>query len=238
MALQDLRQDYDANPLNPDDLAPCPFDQFQSWFIDAQRAAVVEPNAFTLATVDAQGQPQARTLLLKGIDPPPPPDQDAGDPVGDDADEPVAPPPPRGLVFFTNYASDKGRALEDNPRCAMNFWWGRLARCVRVAGRAEKISPQQTADYFQTRPRGSQLGAWCSDQSSVIPDRQTLTTRYAELEERYPDDTPIPVPPTWGGYRVVPLEFEFWQGQPSRLHDRLRYRPADAAGWVIDRLSP
>jgi pyridoxamine 5'-phosphate oxidase len=219
MSLQDLRQEYDPNPVQPGDLDACPFVQFEHWFVDAQRAAIVEPNAFTLATVDAEGQPHARTLLLKGLD--------------------AADRRPRGLVFYTNYGSDKGQQLADEPRCSMNFWWGRRARCVRVTGRAERVDRQETEAYFATRPRGSQLGAWCSEQSQVIESRRVLTQRYGELDAQYPEAAPIPVPAFWGGYRVVPESFEFWQGQPSRLHDRLRYRPADGGeGWVIERLSP
>ncbi|MEM8737842.1 MAG: pyridoxamine 5'-phosphate oxidase [Planctomycetota bacterium] len=232
MALQDLRQNYTPEPIDPGDLAADPFDQFLAWFHDAQHADILEPNAFTLATVSPEGQPHGRTLLLKGVDPAP---KTAG----------------RGLVFFTNYGSAKGRDLAENPRASMNFYWDRLARCVRIPGRVSKVSAQETADYFKTRPRASQLGAWCSHQSSVISGREDLVSTFVELTEKYSDDTPIPVPPAWGGYRLIPEAFEFWQGQPSRLHDRLRYLPAsatpgrardaasgDETDWTIDRLSP
>ncbi|MEM9883574.1 MAG: pyridoxamine 5'-phosphate oxidase [Planctomycetota bacterium] len=219
MAIQDLRQNYTPEPIDPEDLAADPFDQFLTWFDAAKEAGILEPNAFTLATADAEGLPNARTLLLKGVD---------------DEDE-----APRGLVFYTNYASTKGDELAANPRACMNFYWDKLSRCVRIPGAVEKIDPDETAAYFRTRPRESQLGAWCSHQSSVIDGREELMLKFFQLTEEYPDDTPIPVPPTWGGYRLTPASFEFWQGQPSRLHDRLRYiQAADHNSWTIDRLSP
>lgn len=222
MAIQDLRQHYTPDPIDPEDLAPDPFDQFQQWFGDAKAAGVLEPNAFTLATAAADGTPDARVVLLKGID-------EAG------AEN-------RGLLFYTNYSSAKGKQLAENPRCVMGFYWDTHSRCVRIAGDVAKVSPAETEAYFHSRPRESQLGAWCSNQSSVIDGREELMLKFFGLTEEYPGDTPIPVPPTWGGYRVVPRSFEFWQGQPSRLHDRLRYTPAPASGsggaWTIDRLSP
>ena len=223
MALQDLRQSYDVPPLNPADLAGDPFAQFAAWFAAAQEAGIREPNAMTLATADATGAPSARTVLLKGID--------------DDAH------PDRGLVFYTNYGSAKASDLNDNPRAALNFHWdetnhgGQTVRTVRVAGTVQKVSAQETADYFQSRPRGSQLGAWCSHQSDVIASRSVLESRQRELEAQYPGDSPIPVPPFWGGYRVTPTRFEFWQGQTSRLHDRFRY-VVDGDAWRVERLSP
>lgn len=217
MAIQDLRQNYTPEPIDPEDLTADPFDQFQRWFDDAKTAGVLEPNAFTLATASADGVPDARVVLLKEID-------------ATGADE-------RGFVFYTNYASAKGHQLAENPRCVMGFYWDTHSRCVRIAGDVMKVSAEETAAYFHSRPRESQLGAWCSNQSTTIAGREELMLKFFGLTEEYPGDTPIPVPPTWGGYRVVPTNFEFWQGQPSRLHDRLRYLPA-ADGWVIDRLSP
>lgn len=218
MAIQDLRQHYTPEPIDPEDLRGNPFDQFLAWFEDAKQIGILEPNAFTLATASADGVPNARTLLLKGVDDP------------DTAD--------RGLVFYTNYNSTKGDELAANPRACMNFYWDTLARCIRIPGTVTKVSAEETAAYFKTRPRESQLGAWTSHQSSVIDGREDLMLKFFQLTEEYPDDTPIPVPPTWGGYRVVPTSFEFWQGQPSRLHDRLRYSPQSDGTWNIDRLSP
>lgn len=218
MAIRDLRQNYTPEPIDPGDLAADPFDQFQQWFDDANAAGVLEPNAFTLATASADGTPDARVVLLKGID-------DAN------AD-------PRGLVFYTNYTSAKGQQLAENPKCVMGFYWDTHARCVRIAGDVTKVSDEETQAYFHSRPRGSQLGAWCSNQSTAIDSRDTLTQKYNELDAQYPQGKVIPVPPTWGGYRVVPSSFEFWQGQPSRLHDRLRYFSEEGLSWKIQRLSP
>lgn len=249
MAIQDLRQNYTPEPLDPEDLLSNPFDQFLAWFEDAKQIGILEPNAFTLATASADGMPNARTVLLKGVDDRAKthvPERDAkilsraGGAEG------------RGFVFYTNYNSTKGDELADNPRACMNFYWDTLARCVRIPGKVAPISPEETAAYFHTRPRGSQLGAWASHQSSVIAGRDTLTQTFAQLAKQYPGDTLIPVPPTWGGYRIVPTAFEFWQGQPSRLHDRFRYTPApkkdsesdlkskkaNENAWSIDRLSP
>ena len=221
MPLQDLRQSYDVPPLNPADLAADPFDQFKTWFDAARDAGVAEANAMTLATVSADGTPAARTVLLKGLDA-----------AGRDAAD-------RGFVFYSNYESAKARDLAAHPRAALNFYWDRgPTRTVRVVGRVAKTSVEETRAYFDTRPRGSRIGAWCSHQSAVIPDRDVLEQRQRELEAQYPDPTPIPVPPFWGGYRVVPDTFEFWQGQPSRLHDRFRYRRGESGGWRVDRLSP
>ena len=217
MAIQDLRQNYTPEPIDPEDLLGNPFDQFLAWFEDAKAAGILEPNAFALATAAADGTPNARTLLLKGVD-----ETESKD---------------RGLVFYTNYNSIKGAELAANPRACMNIYWDTLARCVRIPGTVTKVSAEETAGYFKSRPRESQLGAWTSHQSSVIDGREDLMLKFFQLTEEYPDDTPIPVPPTWGGYRVVPTSFEFWQGQPSRLHDRLRYTP-DGDSWKIDRLSP
>lgn len=220
MSLQDLRQSYDASPLDPATLAGDPFDQFGAWFSAAQSAGLREPNAMTLATADAQGTPSARIVLLKGVDAP-----GAAD---------------RGFVFYTNYGSAKASDLAQNPKAQLNFHWDdqpRAVRTVRIAGTATKVSPQETADYFRSRPRGSQIGAWCSHQSQVIASRDVLEARQRELEVKHPGDEPLPVPPFWGGYRVIPTHIEFWQGQSSRLHDRFRYTLEHGA-WRIDRLAP
>ena len=258
MSLADLRQHYDPDPLTTKDLADDPFDQFLGWFEQARAADILEPNAFTLATAGPDGEPDARVVLLKGVDDPPthaparPDDPHRATPEPTSAelyrtpgDETPHPAPPRGLVFFSNYASAKAQQLAANPRCVMNFYWDRLTRCVRIAGRVQKVDPQETAEYFHSRPYASQLGAWASPQSETIADREVLRQRFEQLQRQYPEPaegqpSPVPAPEFWGGYRVVPESFEFWQGQPSRLHDRLKYLPhAEApSGWRVVRLAP
>ncbi len=194
------------------DLDANPFVQFRRWFADAVEAKLPEPNAMTVATATPDGRLSARVMLLKEID-------------------------DRGLVFFTNYESRKGRELAANPFAALVFFWPALERQVRVEGRVEKVSREESEAYFHSRPRGSQLGAWASRQSASIPARGPLEARVAELEREYPEGREIPCPPWWGGYRLLPGAFEFWIGRPSRLHDRFRYTPA-AGGWAVARLSP
>lgn len=206
-----LRQNYTLAGLTEDALAPDPFEQFGRWFEEARAAGLVEPNAMTLATADETGHPSARTVLLKGVD-------------------------SRGFTFFTNYDSTKGRELRDNPRATLVFPWLALERQVIVRGSVERTSRDETEAYFQSRPRNSQLGAWASAQSTRVPDRQALEDNLQRTRERFGDDR-IPAPPHWGGFRVAPTSIEFWQGRPSRLHDRLRYRQV-ASGWVIERFSP
>jgi len=221
MALQDLRQSYDIPPIDPATLADNPFDQFAAWFAAAQAAGIREPNAMTLATANVGGTPSARTVLLKGVD--------------------AAGAPNRGFVFYTNYGSAKASDLAENPKAELNFHWDDsttgTVRTVRIAGAVQKVSSQETAAYFASRPRSSQVGAWCSHQSRVIASRDILETKKREIEDKYPGNPPIPVPPFWGGYRVTPTRIEFWQGQASRLHDRFQYA-ADGEGWQVDRLSP
>ncbi len=207
--MADLRRDYALAGLAEGDLAATWLEQFDRWFGEA--AGLVEPNAVVLATATPDGVPSARTVLLK------------------DYDE-------RGLVVFTNLTSRKGREALANPRATLLFAWVELERQVVVEGAVEQVSREETEAYFRSRPRGSRLGAWTSHQSSVIPGREVLEQRQAELEERYADQD-VPVPDFWGGLRVVPTAVEFWQGRPSRLHDRLRYRLAGDA-WVVERLSP
>ena len=204
--LASLRQEYASVGLSESDLAATWQQQFATWF--AQARTLREPNAMVLST--AHGAPSSRTVLLKEVD-------------------------DRGFVFYTNRTSRKGRELAANPVASLLFPWIELERQVVVNGDVEPVSDEQTAAYFATRPRGSQLGAWVSHQSSVIPDRSVLEARLAELDRRYP--TAVPVPPFWGGTRVLPWSVEFWQGRPNRLHDRLRYRLDDDA-WVVERLSP
>jgi pyridoxamine 5'-phosphate oxidase len=209
-SIADLRKDYTKEGLATGH--PNPFRQFEQWFEQALAAQLLEPNAMTLATVTPSGLPDARIVLLKGFD-------------------------DRGLVFYTNYRSQKGQELAANPHAALVFLWGDLERQVRIRGSVEKATATETDIYYQSRPLGSKLGAWASTQSEVIPSREFLEHRMAELEIQYKDQE-VPRPDHWGGFRVVPTEFEFWQGRPSRLHDRLRYQLQVDGGWKIDRLAP
>jgi len=208
----DLRRSYERGGLDERSFAPDPVSQFRVWFHDAVSARVAEPNAMIVATASADGRPSARTVLLKGYD-------------------------ERGFVFYTNLGSRKGRDLAENPFASLVFPWYTLERQVVVAGPVQPAGRAETEAYFQSRPRGSQLGAWASAQSSVIASRELLEERYAAVAARWADDEAIPAPDSWGGFQVVPETVEFWQGRPSRLHDRLRYRQV-AGGWVIERLSP
>ncbi|GAA2743131.1 pyridoxamine 5'-phosphate oxidase [Kitasatospora cinereorecta] len=207
-----MRKHYQHEGLAEGQLAADPIGQFTRWFHEAEEAGVVEPNAMVLSTADADGLPSSRTVLLKGYD-------------------------RRGFVFFTNYGSRKGADLAANPRASLLFPWIALARQVEVGGTVEKIGRDETAAYFRTRPHGSQLGAWASEQSSPVESREVLEQRYADLAARYPEGEGVPVPPFWGGYRVVPRTVEFWQGRENRLHDRLRF-VADGDGWRVERLCP
>jgi pyridoxamine 5'-phosphate oxidase len=207
--VSELRREYARAGLSEADLAPTWLAQFEAWFAEA--AVLREPNAVVLATATADGVPSARTVLLKAYD-------------------------QRGLVVFTNLTSRKAREALGNPRATLLFPWIELERQVVVEGAVEQVSREQTEAYFRSRPRGSQIGAWASRQSSVLPAREVLEQRQAALEERFAGQE-VPVPDFWGGLRVVPHAVEFWQGRPSRLHDRLRYRLADD-GWLVERLSP
>jgi pyridoxamine 5'-phosphate oxidase len=209
-SIADLRKDYTQAGLEQGD--PSPFKQFELWFNQALAADLLEPNAMTLATVTSEGRPDARIVLLKGFD-------------------------ARGFVFYTNYRSQKGQELAANPHAALVFLWGDLERQVRVVGKVEKATDLEADTYFQSRPLGSRLGAWASTQSEVIPSREILEARMIALEKEY-QGREIPRPDYWGGFRVVPAEMEFWQGRPSRLHDRLRYRLQENGVWMIDRLAP
>jgi len=208
--LAQLRVDYKRAALSERDAASNPFDQFARWFDEAVAAALPEPNAMTLATVDATGQPAARIVLLKGID-------------------------ERGLVFHTNYDSRKGREMAAGSRVALLFFWAELQRQVRVEGRAERASPEESDAYFAARPRASQLSAWASPQSAEVQDRAWLEAQVASVQARF--SSQVPRPPDWGGVRVVPSCFEFWQGRESRLHDRLVWSK-EGDRWTIRRLGP
>ncbi len=212
-----MRAHYRAEGLDEGDLAAHPMAQFSRWFEQAAQAAVHgfvhEPNAMVVSTADAEGRPSSRTVLLKQYD-----DQ--------------------GFVFYTNYDSRKAHELAHNPYISLLFPWHPMARQVIVTGTARRTDRNETAAYFRTRPHGSQLGAWASTQSAVIPGRSELDVTYAELDARYPEGEQVPVPPHWGGFRIAPQTVEFWQGRENRLHDRLRYVAEPDGGWRIERLSP
>jgi pyridoxamine 5'-phosphate oxidase len=207
-----MRRVYARGGLHEGDLAGDPLTQFHRWFDDAVAAGLAEPNAMVLATCGPDGAPAARMVLLKG------------------ADE-------RGFTFYTNRASAKGRDLAANPVAALLFPWHELERQVRVTGPVAEVPAEETERYFASRPRESRLGAWASAQSTVVAGRQVLDAAYEEAAARWPDGTPVPVPPSWGGYRVLPESVEFWQGRVGRLHDRLRYR-RDGERWLVERLAP
>lgn len=212
MPLADLRKDYALSGLTEKDLARDPFRQFEKWFQEAEAAKIAEPNAMTLATAGRDGRPSARTVLLKGVD-------------------------GRGFVFYTNYESRKGRELDVNPRATLLFPWVALERQVIVEGPVVRTSREESEAYFHSRPLASQLGAWVSQQSSIIPGRKTLDDAMKDLEKKYAGQT-VPLPPQWGGFRLNPETVEFWQGRRSRLHDRLRYRRGADGGWTVERLAP
>ena len=210
-SIADLRREYALASLDERDVAPDPVAMFARWFAEARAADVAEPNAMTLATASADGAPSARMVLLKGVD-------------------------DGGFVFFTDYRSRKAAELDANPRAALVFHWVELERQVRIAGSVARVAREETEAYFRTRPLGSRLGAWASEQSSVITGREVLDARLRDVEARFPGED-VPAPPHWGGYRLTPASVEFWQGRASRLHDRIRYVRRGGA-WAIERLSP
>jgi pyridoxamine 5'-phosphate oxidase len=209
--IADLRKEYARESLDAHDVARDPFLQFSRWFQEALNANLPEPNAMTLATTGADGQPSARIVLLKGYD-------------------------DRGFVFYTNYQSRKSREIAENNAVCLLFYWGPLERQVRILGKVSRVSESESDEYFQSRPIGHQLGAWASNQSAIISGREALEENLARIAKRF-ELGPVPRPPHWGGFRVKPSLFEFWQGRSNRLHDRLEYAPS-ADGWAIRRLSP
>jgi pyridoxamine 5'-phosphate oxidase len=208
----DLRRDYSLAGLSETDLAKDPFRQFEKWFQEAGAAKIPEPNAMTLSTADREGRPSSRTVLLKGLD-------------------------GRGFVFYGNYESRKGRELAANPRASLLFPWIAIERQVLAEGSVARISREESETYFHSRPRLSQLGAWASQQSSIVPGRQALEDGMKAMEEKYAGRE-VPLPPNWGGYRLAPETVEFWQGRRNRLHDRLRYRRGKDGDWTVERLAP
>lgn len=210
-SIADLRREYARARLDEQDVSPDPIAQFAAWFADAQAAEVEEVNAMALATATRDGIPSARVVLLKGFD-------------------------ERGFVFFTDYRSRKGVELEANPRAALVLCWSELERQVRISGSVTRTSVEESEAYYRTRPLGSRLGAWVSHQSQPIPSRQTLEAGLHDVERRFGTGD-VPLPPYWGGYRVLPEMIEFWQGRENRLHDRIRY-VREGKGWRIERLAP
>lgn len=211
MDISDLRNDYTQAGLSKKDLLTNPFGQFDAWFKQAQEAELNEVNAMSLSTVSGQGIPSSRTVLLKLYD-------------------------EKGFVFFTNYQSNKAKDIEQNPNVALLFPWLPLERQVRISGQVEKITQKESFAYFTSRPHGSQLGAWISPQSQIIESRDFLKMKLAEMKAKFSKGK-IPLPNAWGGFRVVPTKFEFWQGRTSRLHDRFTYEKSDHQ-WLIKRLAP
>jgi pyridoxamine 5'-phosphate oxidase len=212
MDIQKMRLQYEQVGLHRADLHDDPFQQFERWFEEACAAKLLEPNAMALATVGENGMPALRTVLLKYFD------ED-------------------GFIFYTNYESQKAKEIAGNSQVALLFFWAELARQVQIVGRAEKVSTAQTLAYFTSRPRGSQLGAWASAQSQIISSRGLLRAKWEEMKQKFAGGV-VEMPAFWGGYRIIPQKFEFWQGQTNRLHDRFIYLPDQNNGWQIHRLAP
>src|SRR5687768_6992354 len=210
--LATLRNEYSKARLDEASISSNPIEQFNAWFKEAIDAKIPEPTAMNLATVNG-GRPASRIVLLKGVE--------------------------NGMfVFYTNYQSRKGKELDENPACSLTFFWPELERQIRIEGVASRIDAKRSDEYFQSRPRGSQVGAWASPQSSVIKERSILEERAKQIEEKYKDAEKLPRPNQWGGFEVDPILIEFWQGRPSRLHDRILFTKADDGGWKVNRLAP
>ena len=207
-----LRREYRYEELVEKNVPSNPIPMFKRWFQEALKAEVLDVNALALASISASGKPSNRIVLLKGLD-------------------------SRGFTFFTNYESRKGKELRQKPVASLLFFWPQLSRQIRIDGKVSKVSTHESDVYFKTRPRGSQLGAWASNQSQTVPNREYLEARMRALEEQFAGKT-IPRPPYWGGFRLVPNTLEFWQGRPNRLHDRLQYQRKGQGGWKISRLAP
>ena len=212
MNIADLRREYSQRRLSRQDLNTDPFEQFRQWFQEASEAEIPEPNAMSLATVSESGSPSLRTVLLKIFD-------------------------HRGFVFFSNYGSRKAQQIAKNPNIAIHFLWVELERQIKIEGKASKISTAESLAYFRSRPRGSQIGAWCSEQSRIIDSREVIEKEFESLNQRFQTGE-IPLPDFWGGYRMVPHRFEFWQGRPNRLHDCFLYSQQADRSWEIQRLAP
>lgn len=208
-----LRENYARQSLSKTDVLPDPVEQFTVWFREVLASQLREPNAMTLATATRAGRPSARTVLLKGFD-------------------------AAGFVFYTNYESRKGQELAENPQAALLFTWLELERQIRIEGQVEKITAAESLAYFQSRPKASQIGAWASPQSQVVANRATLEAAAAQLRDQYATTEVLPLPPSWGGYRLRPTAFEFWQGRRSRLHDRIGYNLTTEGHWHLERLAP
>ena len=212
LSISDIRKDYILHSLTEQDVDSDPIRQFSTWWNEATKAQIEEVNAMTLATASLEGVPSARTVLLKGFD-------------------------DNGFTFFTNYNSHKAKDLEENPRACLLFFWKELERQVRITGLVTKTSVSESDIYFESRPQGSRIGAWASPQSEVITNREWLEANEKTFNDRF-SNGPIKRPPFWGGYRVKPVNFEFWQGRANRLHDRIRYALSDNGVWTIERLAP
>ena len=209
--ISNLRKDYTFKELQKKSVSKNPFEQFSKWFDDVVKTKIEQPNAMILATASKDGIPSARVVLLKGIE-------------------------QNGFRFFTNYDSQKGRELIENPSASLLFFWYELERQIRISGKVEKVSIKESEEYFKTRPYESQLGAWASDQSKIIINREFLEKKFSELKMKYREGE-VPLPPYWGGFKLIPHSFEFWQGRENRLHDRIAYSK-EKEEWKIERLSP